>query len=462
MAFAPVAGTAPDTAELLAIDAPVASASPAPWPRPAYAWYALSLFTLATMMNFLDRSVFTMMIELIKHDLHLSDVELGLLLGPAGVLFYVFVGVPLARLVDIYPRNIILAVGLCITSGLTSLGGLAQGYWQLFSSRMFVGVGGSAHAPRTYSMMSDLFSPKRLPRAMAVLQAGFIFGTGIAMIAGGAVVSWVSTWQPTHIGPLVMHGWQWVLFCVGLPGLVIAGFIFALPEPKRRGRIAGGRGMPLSQVVREVLARRQIYFPLFIGLALSAIEAQGLQEWRAPFMMRTYHWTPAQIGAWGGVTVFVAMPLGVVFGTWLTERLSRKHKDAPVRTTAIVFAMAVPFAALSPLMPTGELAVIFGAFSAAFGMASSVPQNAAIQTVTPNEMRGQVTAIYLFMYTVFGALGSFLIALVTRYVVGDEQKLWLSMALTAGVLMPLAVVAIARGMKPYGREIARLEAEGLL
>jgi len=97
-----------------------------PWPSPVAAWSALTVLVLATMMNFLDRGVFMLMVESIKHDFELTDVQLGLLLGPAGIIFYVVVGIPLARLVDIYPRKYVLAGGVAITSGLTAVGGLVQ------------------------------------------------------------------------------------------------------------------------------------------------------------------------------------------------------------------------------------------------------------------------------------------------------------------------------------------------
>jgi uncharacterized membrane protein YozB (DUF420 family) len=82
----------------------------------------------------------------------------------------------------------------------------------------------------------------------------------------------------------------------------------------------------------------------------------------------------------------------------------------------------------------------------------------AIQTVTPNEMRGQVTAIYLFMFVVFGALGASLVPLVTVYIAGGEQNLWISMVLIAAVLLPISVYAISRGQKPYAIEVDRLNA----
>jgi MFS family permease len=155
-------------------------------------------------------------------------------------------------------------------------------------------------------------------------------------------------------------------------------------------------------------------------------------------------------------------PLGVLLGTWMTERLGRKYKDAPLRVVAIVWTLAIPFAVAAPFMPTGELAIIVGSMSGLFAMASSVPQNAAIQTITPNEMRGQVTAMYLFMFTVFQAIGSFVIAAVTQYILGDEAKLWLAMAITAAIFMPAAAFTISRGLKHYAGEIRGLEARGVL
>jgi hypothetical protein len=95
-------------------------------------------------------------------------------------------------------------------------------------------------------------------------------------------------------------------------------------------------------------------------------------------------------------------------------------------------------------------------------MASSVPQNAAIQTITPNEMRGQVTAMYLFIYTVFQAIGSLMIATVTQFIIGDESKLWLAMSVTAAILMPAAAFTISRGLKHYAHEIVGLEQRGVL
>src|SRR5450432_605330 len=137
-----------------------------PWPSPAAAYYGLAVIILATMLNFFDAQVFAMMSQRIKVDFHLSDEQLGFLIGPANIIFYVLVGIPMARLVDMYPRKIVLASGIAAIGGITALGGLAQSFRQLFLSRMLVGAGGSAHAPGAYSILADYYPPAKLPRAI--------------------------------------------------------------------------------------------------------------------------------------------------------------------------------------------------------------------------------------------------------------------------------------------------------
>jgi MFS family permease len=273
----------------------------------------------------------------------------------------------------------------------------------------------------------------------------------------------VADWEPTQVMGLTIRGWQWVLIMVGAPGLLIVVALLLMQEPARQGAgTVGGKavGYPMRDVFKEIWARKAVYLPLFIGLAFSALESQGLAAWRVPLMVRSHGWSEAQIGNLLAPLLLVSQLLGVALGTAVTEWLGKRHKDAHVRTTTIMFSCAVPFAVLAPLMPTGELTLIFYAIAGMFGIGSAVPQNAAIQRITPNRMRGQVTAVYLFMFIFFGAMGSLVIGTVTQRVIGDENELWKAMALTAAVLMPLAAFTISRGIKPYRKEVERLEAAG--
>src|SRR5215470_11044793 len=150
------------------------------------------------MLHFFDAQLFAMMAQRIKIDFQLSDEQLGFLLGPANIIFYVLVGIPLARLVDIYPRKYVLAGGITLIGGITALGGLAQSFVQLFMSRMLIGAGGSAHAPGAYSMLADYFPPLRLPRAIGFLQLGFIGGNALGLFLGGMVITLAASWPVAH------------------------------------------------------------------------------------------------------------------------------------------------------------------------------------------------------------------------------------------------------------------------
>ncbi|HYC09322.1 MAG TPA: MFS transporter [Steroidobacteraceae bacterium] len=427
------------------------------WPARRAAYYGLFVIILATALNFLDLQIFNMLAQTIKADFRLTDEQLGFLLGLAPILFYAFVGIPLAYLVDIFPRKYVLAGGIAIIGGITALGGLSQNFVQLFLSRMLVGAGASAHAPGSYSMLADYFPPERLPRAIGILQLGFISGNAGGVYLGGVLLTIVAAWPVTHWMGLTIYSWQWVLMMVGAPGLLIAALLLFAKEPLRR--VVGGETQSVSwgAVLREIWARKAVYLPLFIGLAISATEFYGLGNWRPAFLTRTYGWQPMRIGQWLGIVITVSYLLGAFVGTVFTEWLAKRYKDAHVRAATILFFLTAPFEIIAPLMPTGELALLCAGVGGVCALASAVPQNAAIQRITPNQMRGRVTAIYLFMFIFFGGFGAQLIGSVTQRVFGADNDLWKSIVLTASILLPLAAVTISLGIRPYGREVAKLE-----
>jgi sugar phosphate permease len=61
-------------------------------------YYLLALLTIIYALNFLDRTIFNVLIEPIKKEFTLSDTTMGLLAGFGFVLFYSLLGIPIARL----------------------------------------------------------------------------------------------------------------------------------------------------------------------------------------------------------------------------------------------------------------------------------------------------------------------------------------------------------------------------
>jgi len=447
---------------------------PKEWPSSPARYWALFAIIFATFITFFDQTVFGMLAEQIKLDFGLTDGQLGFLGGPASIICYLFVGIPLARLADIWPRKYVLSAGVAVVGLVTALGGLAQNFVQFVGSRVFLAAGGSAHAPSSYSLIADAFPPKVITRAFALLQFGFIGGVTLGPWVGGQLIAMTVQWEPSSIFGLRIFGWQWILVWIGAPAILASLLFLTVKEPQRHAPIADVEQPPAGASIgrqlitfmgwdaaRAIHANGRVYYPLFAALALGATEVFGLQFWRVPFLIRTFGWTPAEIGAALGITALIGSLAGLLLGGILVELLGKRYTDANVRAAFICFCGTTVSTITALLMPTAWGSVIAFGFSGLFGLAGAVPQNAAIQRVAPNSMRGQVTAFYLFMFTFFGAMGSWVIGLVAQYIVADPQKLREALLLTTGVLLPLACFLMFRAMKPYREEIERLEKLGI-
>ena len=294
------------------------------WPSTGSAYFALFAIILATFLTFFDQTVFGMLGQRIKEDFQLTDEQLGLLAGPSTVVFYVLVGIPMARLADIFPRKFVLAGGLTAISVVMTLGGMAQGFVQFVGSRMFLGAGGSAHAPSSYSLLADAFPPNRITRAFALLQLGFIGGTTIGLGLGGKLVMESANWGGHSLFGLPLHGWQWLLIGEGAAGILVALLLLMVREPRRRIPAAAAQGATQGKgglltfmgldALKAIHARGRVFYPLFAALALSAVETFGLAFWRVPFMIRSYGWDEGKIGMVMAPMMLASQLLGVFFG----------------------------------------------------------------------------------------------------------------------------------------------------
>ena len=441
-----------------------------PWPSPRQAWYAVFVFALALMINFLDRGIITLLVPGIKADLALTDIQISLIMGFAFVFFYVFLGLPIARYADVGTRRTIVGVGIALWSVATALCGMAQSFSQLFLFRVGTGVGEACNGPATFSMMSDLFPHEKLPRAIAVLNFGFMAGTGMALIIGGTVIHVLSSMPPVTLPILgTLKAWQMAFVLVGLPGLLVAALMWTVKEPVRRGRLMVGAtakarpaSIPIRDVARFIFENRGTYGPMFLGLAFNTVLAFGSASWAPAFFGRTYGWSMTQVGLVSGSVYLIVWPFGAMFGSWLAEYLQKKgYDDANLRVVVLAIVLLLPGQILLPLMPNAELAVALSAVNGFFAAWVLGPQNAAIQIVTPNEMRGQITALALFIFNVVGfGMGPTVVALFTDYVFGSEDQLRYSLATVAAVLGPLAALSIWYGLKAYGQRVARVRAWG--
>ncbi|MXP25260.1 MFS transporter [Altererythrobacter indicus] len=427
------------------------------WPSARSAWTCVALLACAHMINMFDNGLTGFLVTLIKADLQASDAEMSLLIGFAPVAFYALVGLPMARLIDRYPRTIVMPIGSLFVGTFTLMCGLAQNFWQLFFARMFVGSSATVNGPGFYSLLADYFPPHKLSRAIAGMQVGFVLGSALAALLGGTLVSMAIGWGTSEWFGLTIRPWHKVYIVGAIGAFIVSLILWSIREPARRelstsGPASKDQMMPVSKTFREIWHRRGVYMPLFLALGFMSLEAGGIGPWRVAFMEREYGWEVAKIGAWSAATMLIFSIAGLPLGAWMTEFFQKRYDDAPVRAVLTSWVIALPFSVAGPLMPSGELMMLCTGVGITFAMASAVPQNTAIQIITPNRMRAQVTAMYLFMMTVVGGLGANFLTAISG-ALGGEAHLGKAMAIAVATMMPLAIFCIALGLKPYAKEI---------
>lgn len=423
-------------------------------------WYAVSVLALVTTFALLDQGIIGLLIQQIKTDFSLTDTEAGMLLGPAFVIFYALLGLPLSRFVDRSKRTVIMSIGIFVWSLATAVCGLASNFISLFLSRIMVGAGEAINGPATYSIISDYFPRDKLPRAIAAMQIGSVAGGGLSMVIGGAMI-----WIIANVGspnlPFVgeLRPWQVVFIVIGLPGLLVSMLMLTVKEPPRQGLRMKRPNVSAREAYGYLLTHFALFGPMFIGLTLGSLDGGG-RAWGAAFFERTYGWAPPQYGLTVGILSLVLMLLGLYVGIRWVEAMQRSgHEDAPMRITIYCRLIALPFALAMPLMPNPWLALACsGMGMLTLGM-SGPSLNAVLQIVTPNEIRGQVTALYLFIFFVVGSgLSPLVTGMVTDYVFTSPDDLRWSIFWVHAVFLPASLAVTSLGWRPFREEVRRLNA----
>ena len=202
---------------------------------------------------------------------------------------------------------------------------------------------------------------------------------------------------------------------------------------------------------------RGTFGSIFLGYAAGGMAFYGFLFWVPEYIRRTYGWDISDAGMVFGTQLAVLGTAGTFVGGWFCDWLTnRGHKDAALRALVGFFLIAMPFMALTPLMPNMTLAIPMlsaAAFTLSLQQALSP---VAIQLITPNQMRAQVVAVF-FVISVFCAIafGAASVAVVTDYLFRDENDLRYSLSIVTAITMTLAAISLWLGIKPYGESLKR-------
>ena len=441
-----------------------------PYPPARYAWYVVSLLTLAYIIAYVDRYMLSLLTEPIKASLELSDFEIGLLIGPAFVIFFVTLGLPLGWLADRKNRTVLLVIGITVWSFMTAACGFVKSFAALFAARVGVGIGEATVAPCTVSLIGDYFPRANRPRAIGLWMTGAPVGAGATYLLGGQVVEMINA-SPPLVLPLFgeLYSWQTAFLIVGLPGLLLAALmLITVREPVRQERIKlsdDGKtsgDATVREAVRYFFGQWRAYGSVFIGIiGISAIGSASF--WAPPLFLRTWGWDVGKSGFAMGIVLVITGLTCTNFGGWLAARWTRNGMaHAPYWTVFIGALIVAPAFVLFPLMPTPQLAVVM-LFIGFIGMGiTSGTSPTAVITITPSQLRGQATAVFFLVINLFGALtGPTMVGLITD-LLGDPKALRYGMSITCAFFGIIMNVGLWWGLRHYrasAEAMARLAAE---
>lgn len=424
-----------------------------PYPPSARARLALVLLTLAYVLSFVDRQILSLLVEPMKRDLALTDMQVSFLQGLAFAVIYCVAGLPLGRAADqLNRRNIILA-GIAFWSVMTSLCGVVRTYSALFFCRAAVGVGEATLSPSAYSMLSDYFPPRRLPAAMSFYNLGPALGTGLAYIAGGLVLSIAGSSESISIGFLHdLRAWQATFVVVGALGFAVIFLLFLVREPPRRLAAEDAhRSTSFKDTLGFLAEHRASLGTFFLGLSLLGVVSYATMTWYPTMFVRNFGEPVATVGLTFGPVYVIASVTGNLAGGWLAVKLADRQYRDPYVLWALIATIGVTIGGvLVPLIPQLYASYAGTALTIVFQNAWMGSAVAALHLAVPNRMRAQLTAILLFGTNIVGlVLGPSAVASITQYGFEDPLALRYSLMIVSLVAGVLAAFMIWRSWRRF-------------
>jgi predicted MFS family arabinose efflux permease len=359
---------------------------------PVYRSYALSLFLLVYIINFVDRQIFGILIEPIRLEIDLSDTQLGLLGGIAFAIFYTFAGIPIARWADVGVRKNIVALALVIWSVMTMFTSTAKGFGTLLIARVGVGIGEAGCSPPIHSLISDMYPEEERATALSTYALGIPIGAAIGTLLGG----WIGEY----------FGWRMAFMVVGLPGIIVAIVVFFTVREPPRGHSEPDHVqvqkdlVPLADTLRFLWSLRAFRHLSFAG-ALHAFVGYGVGLFIPAFFMRVHGFGLAETSTYLFLIGLTGI-IGTYLGGYLGDRMGKKDKRWYMGIPGIATIISVPFAVLFYTTGDPMLAIVLAIPGAILGPMYLGPTFAMTQTLVPPAMRSTASAILLFVLNLIG------------------------------------------------------------
>lgn len=414
--------------------------------------YVLAMLTAMSALSFMDRQMLAVLIEPIKAEFALSDMQVGVVSGFGFALTFALVGIPLGRIADRGDRRSLVALFRSLGGAIAALGACAGGFWTLALTRTGGALSEAGSAPASMSMIADLFPPQQRSRALSVFGLGAAIGSLIALVGGG----WLAA----------RHGWRAALATAGIASLLLALlFRWRAHEPARPvlKPAAPALGSPgaLRQVWGQPVARA-----LIVASACVLVPAYAFGAWNFTYLVRYHQLSLGQAGLISS-TAAVGSVLGGLGSGMLTDYLTRRDLRWQIGVPILALACGLPVSLVYFMVPPGAIgaATLLVVVYAMLLSGWAAPTYAALSFVVAPRRRATANAMMLLASSLIGSGASpILIGWLSDRLapVAGADSLRYALALSMCLLVAaLAAFVVAWRAYPAAHRMAREEAASL-
>ena len=393
-----------------------------------YRNYVLTMLTLVYVFNFVDRQLIVILQESIKKDLKLSDTQLGLLSGFTFAIFYVTLGIPIARFADRSNRRNTVTVSLALWSIMTTLSGLAKNFIQLLLARIGVGVGEAGGSPPAHAMISDYFPPEKRSTALSIYSTGIYFGLLTGFLMGGYLNQYL--------------GWRTAFFIVGIPGVLFSLLFYASVKEPRKGatdvdKTTAGT-LSVGKVLKHLYSTNTfLYLALATGLHVFCI--YGLLNWAPSFLARLHGIKNSEIGALLGPIFGFGGAIGSFAGGFLTDQFGKRDRRWYLKLPAYAVILSVLSAAGALFLRNTAASLMCWGCCAFLQSTYLGPSIAVAHSLVPASMRSLTSAVLFLVLNLIGlGLGPLVVGIISDQLtpgLGNESLRWaMSITIVVGLV----------------------------
>ncbi len=403
-------------AETLAKTSPDIAIAAAPYPKLRSALWLMGLLIISATLYNIDRLIVSVLAEQIRGDLHVSEVQLGLLIGLAYSVLSAIFAVFLGFWADRSSRTRVLSICLTVWSLATIGGGLSATFGWLFLARSLVGLGEAALAPAAMSLIADIFPPGKRARALGIYSLGATLGTALSTVIPGLIVGANLRLTAPIIGSLAP--WRTTFVLCGLSGLFIAACLLTTREPVRQGPLAAVKSRARAGFAANLsyLGRHfSVLGPFLFGIGVFYLALLAVTSWTTVFISRHFGLPLNRFSAILGLTLLIAGACGYLAGGVVVDTRFFRTSVRKLGFMAALPILALPsaFVVFAPNLPVALMMLGAISFTAPVII---VANGAMLQDLLPNDMRGFGSGLCTVMTSLLGMGGGpLLVAAATQH-----------------------------------------------